>query len=95
MPMAALPTLNLDPPFDITRASHVVLTVRDLAASRRFYETEPVRWDPNDADVSFPWGLPAQRSWFEQATPFENRTVVEPPVKASPLTLEEFLAQKV
>lgn len=26
------------PPFDITRASHVVLNVRDLAASRRFYE---------------------------------------------------------
>ena len=36
--MTALPALNLDPPFDITRASHVVLTVRDLGASRRFYE---------------------------------------------------------
>jgi 3,4-dihydroxyphenylacetate 2,3-dioxygenase len=58
-------------------------------------ETEPVRWDPNDADVSFPWGLPAQSSWFEQATPFENRAIVEPPVKGSPLTLEKFLAQKV
>ena len=33
-----LPTTNFDPPFRITRASHVVLTVRDLVASRRFYE---------------------------------------------------------
>lgn len=33
-----LPTTNFDPPFRITRASHVVLTVRDLAASRQFYE---------------------------------------------------------
>ena len=29
---------NHDPGFRITRASHVVLTVRDLAASRQFYE---------------------------------------------------------
>src|ERR1700737_4080027 len=34
----SLPTTNFDPPFNITRASHVVLTVKDLAASRRFYE---------------------------------------------------------
>jgi catechol 2,3-dioxygenase len=34
----SLPTTNFDPPFRITRASHVVLTVRDPAASRRFYE---------------------------------------------------------
>jgi catechol 2,3-dioxygenase len=33
----ALPVTNFDPAFRITRASHVVLTVRDLAASRRFY----------------------------------------------------------
>jgi catechol 2,3-dioxygenase len=32
-----LPVANLDPPFRVTRASHVVLTVKDLAASRRFY----------------------------------------------------------
>ena len=34
----SLPTTNHDPGFRITRASHVVLTVRDLAASRQFYE---------------------------------------------------------
>ncbi len=33
----SLPATNLDPPFRITRASHVVLTVRDLAVSREFY----------------------------------------------------------
>lgn len=32
-----LPVTNLDPAFRITRASHVVLTVTDLAASKRFY----------------------------------------------------------
>src|SRR3981189_2979341 len=33
-----LPTTNFDPGFHITRASHVVLNVRDLAASRQFYQ---------------------------------------------------------
>lgn len=33
-----LPSLVLTPPFNVTRASHVVLSVRDLAASRAFYE---------------------------------------------------------
>jgi catechol 2,3-dioxygenase len=34
----ALPQANPNPPFNITRAAHVVLTARDLAASRTFYE---------------------------------------------------------
>lgn len=34
-----VPTAVFDPPFNILRASHVVLDVRDLAASRHFYET--------------------------------------------------------
>ena len=33
-----VPSVNLKPPFNITRCSHVCLEVRDLAASRRFYE---------------------------------------------------------
>jgi len=33
-----LPTVNLRPPFNITRASHVRLSVRSLSASRDFYE---------------------------------------------------------
>jgi catechol 2,3-dioxygenase-like lactoylglutathione lyase family enzyme len=32
-----IPSPVYDPPFNITRASHVVLTVHDLAGSRRFY----------------------------------------------------------
>jgi len=32
-----LPRTNYDAPFDITRTSHVVLTVKDLEASRLFY----------------------------------------------------------
>lgn len=32
-----LPVTNFDPPFRVTRTSHVVLTVKDLAASKRFY----------------------------------------------------------
>ncbi len=53
---------------------------------------EPVRWDPADPAVSYPWGLPAQSRWFNEATPFLNTAVVEPPVPASPMTLERFLA---
>ncbi len=33
----SLPKTAYPPPFNVTRASHVVLTVRDLAASRAFY----------------------------------------------------------
>lgn len=33
----AIPETNFDPPFNVTRSSHVVLTVRDLARSRDFY----------------------------------------------------------
>src|SRR5262249_37783951 len=34
-----VPKHIFNPPFNIVRCSHVVLTVRDLEASRRFYET--------------------------------------------------------
>jgi catechol 2,3-dioxygenase len=55
-------------------------------------EIEPVRWDPADPNVSFPWGLPAQRRWFEEATPFENMAPTTPEPRPSPLTLEKYLA---
>jgi catechol 2,3-dioxygenase len=32
-----IPQTNFDPPFNVTRASHIVLTTRDLAASKAFY----------------------------------------------------------
>jgi catechol 2,3-dioxygenase len=33
----SIPKSNPNPPFNVTRASHAVLTVRDLGASRAFY----------------------------------------------------------
>ena len=33
----SLPQTNFKPPFNITRASHLVLTAQDLAASKAFY----------------------------------------------------------
>ena len=33
----SIPKPNYNPPFNVTRASHAVLTVRDLAKSRAFY----------------------------------------------------------
>lgn len=41
----------LDPPFNITRASHVVLNVRDLEASKHFY-TELIGLTVSDEDAS-------------------------------------------
>ena len=32
-----IPKVVLPPPFNITRASHISLTVRDLAESKKFY----------------------------------------------------------
>ena len=57
-------------------------------------ENEPVRWNAGDPNVSFPWGLPAQARWFEQATPFEGVTIEEPADKPAPLTLEQYLAER-
>ncbi len=55
-------------------------------------ENEPIRWDPADPNISFPWGLPAQRRWFEDATAFEGVTVAEPAVTPNPMSLERYLA---
>jgi len=58
-------------------------------------EDEPLAWDPADHKISYPWGLPARRAWFEEATAFAGTAVVEPPVKRSPMTLEKYLAERV
>ena len=55
-------------------------------------ENEPVRWDPRDHNVSFPWGLPAQSRWFREATPFVGAAIEEPQPAPDPLTLERYLA---
>lgn len=46
-----IPQTNFDPPFNITRASHLVLTAQDLAASRAFY-TEVIGLVVSDEDAN-------------------------------------------
>jgi catechol 2,3-dioxygenase len=57
-------------------------------------ENEPVRWNVTDPNVSFPWGLPAQARWFEEATSFDGVPVEEAEPKPTPMTLERFLAER-
>jgi catechol 2,3-dioxygenase len=57
-------------------------------------ETEPVRWDPADASMMTPWGLPAQKKWFTQATPFAGVAQSEPATAGEPMSLEKFLAEQ-
>ncbi|MGE0627537.1 MAG: VOC family protein [Hyphomicrobiaceae bacterium] len=54
-------------------------------------ENEPVRWDPRQ---TLPWGLPAQRTWFDEATPFTGAPVTQPEPGPGPMTLERYLAAK-
>jgi catechol 2,3-dioxygenase len=55
-------------------------------------ENEPIAWDPSDHNVSFPWGLPARRAWFEEATRFADTPVRDPQVRPNPMTLEKYLS---
>jgi catechol 2,3-dioxygenase len=50
----APPQTNFNPPFDVTRASHLVFTVRDLAASKAFY-TEVIGLKVSAEDASTLW----------------------------------------
>ena len=53
-----LPQTNFDPPFNITRASHLVLTAQDLPASRDFYvEVVGLLVSDEDADTIFLRGV--------------------------------------
>lgn len=54
-------------------------------------ELEPVRWDPKEL---LPWGMPAQRSWHEEATRFAGVEPVAPAGSGGPLTLERYLESK-
>ena len=59
----SLPPRDLEPPFNITRASHLVLDVRDPAASRRFY-TEILGFQVTDVypDGMVPATLPSTKA---------------------------------
>ena len=50
----ALPQTNYHPPFNITRASHLVFTAQDLAASKAFY-TEVIGLIVSDEDANTLW----------------------------------------
>lgn len=56
-------------------------------------ETDPVRWAHDDPNISFPWGLPPQRRWFDETTPFESIDATAPKALPNPMTLERFLSQ--
>lgn len=58
-------------------------------------DVAPVRWSASNGFAAIAWGLPAQRSWFEEATVFEGVTVTEPPTRRPPMTLEDYLARRV
>ena len=54
----SLPATNLHPPFNTTRASHIVFTARDLARSREFYtEVLGLIVSDEDADTIFLRGV--------------------------------------
>ena len=55
-------------------------------------EVPPVRWDPADPYRVNPWGLPAQRKWYQEATEFAGVGLNEPAVRPNPVTLERYLA---
>jgi catechol 2,3-dioxygenase len=54
-------------------------------------DTEPVRWDVTDPNFGTLWGLPAQRSWHEDASPFAGVDVETLTTKSPLPTLESYL----
>ena len=52
-------------------------------------DEEPVRHDIKGGNTNL-WGLPPQRSWFEEASPFVGVKVIEA-VAGDPFTLEKYL----
>ncbi len=57
-------------------------------------ENAPARWDPSNIHRNLPWGLPAQRSWYEEATAFTGVDLRDTPVKPNPMTLERYLFER-
>ncbi len=55
-------------------------------------DQEPRRWDLSDTRRSQLWGFPAPRKWFAEATEFDGLTPQAPLRDATPVTLEQFLA---
>jgi catechol 2,3-dioxygenase len=83
----------------VAHIDHYQILVPDVRKACTFYthyqamdlEVAPVRWDPADARMMAPWGLPAQEKWFTEATPFAGVTQSAPQGPAKRMTLERFL----
>jgi catechol 2,3-dioxygenase len=58
-------------------------------------ELEPVRWDVTDVTLAVPWGLPAQRKWFLESTPFQGVRPRKSAGAGEPYSLEKYLAAQV
>ena len=56
-------------------------------------EHEPTRWEVFGKHTAAGWGLPAQRTWFDEATRFPGVAVEQPTNAAPPLSLEDYLAE--
>lgn len=54
-------------------------------------ESEPIRWDVSDPRRAQLWGMPASARWFFEASSFPDEPVLEPLLKATPATLENYL----
>jgi catechol 2,3-dioxygenase len=55
-------------------------------------DDQPVRWDARDPAFGMPWGLPAQRTWHEEASPFVGVAPSGSFAGSGPVALEDFLA---
>jgi catechol 2,3-dioxygenase len=57
-------------------------------------DDEPVRCPVQANANSIVWGLPAPRSWVEEATNFAGVEIARPPVEGEPMTAETYLAAR-
>jgi catechol 2,3-dioxygenase len=58
-------------------------------------DDEPVRCPVSPKANSNLWGLPAPRTWVEEATAFAGVEVRRPPVEGEPMTAEKYLAARM
>jgi catechol 2,3-dioxygenase len=54
-------------------------------------ENEPIRWDVGNRALALPWGFPARKSWFDEATSFCGVEPRAPGRAGGPYTLEQYL----
>jgi catechol 2,3-dioxygenase len=57
-------------------------------------DDDPVRWEFGGERFAKIWGLPPQRSWIEEATPFAGVAVESPAKAGAAMTLEKYLADR-